>query len=275
MSWGENITVNGQDVDMEEDNSAIDRSDDNGLEDSGSAWGSGITVEGQSSGGQSFGQTATIDITFKTSIVRTIGGREYESVDNGRQPSITEFGSTYLTNDYGSSCWLSLGLNIHNPNMNLLAYNVQLEIVVKDTYGSTVDVLSDYISFIDAGATFHYGKEFYIDSPNVGQISGSAYASDFYRVDRKMGSTCKFEDISRRRNTFGDVDLFGELRNSGSQGIDWCTGYIQFLDGSGRIKGGACGSVNSVPAYQSRPLKINCSVGLDTNSYVTDTDFSL
>ena len=275
--WGQGLTIGGKTIEDEPDQETTSSSD-NSITTNDTGWGAGITIGGESASSfdnQPLSASASISISIETSITRTFRGYECESVDDGLPLSVTNVGSTFTRNEYSPSCWLSFGVSIKNPNPNLLAYNVQLDVTIKDQNGMIIDVLTEYIDFIDAGATFYYGNERYIDSPNVGQISASAYTNSYYRTSKRFESMCTFDDITRRADSYGSFDVFGQLKNSDSSSIDWCTGYIQFLDSNGNIVGGACGNVNSIPGYQSRPLKINCNVGVNAAKYITSTSFSL
>lgn len=269
--WGDNLTVGGEAVSdsTTNDTSNYSTSDNEG-------WGSGLTVSGADSvDDYNMGNEVslgTMNISFSVSSYLTIDGHRYESAD-GLPIQVRATGGTTNTNDSG--CWVSIGADTVNPNRNLLAKSVTIEITYKDSRGSIVDIGRDTIYYIDPEATFHFGTEHYIDSRDVRNFTVNAYCNDFYRVDRSLMSSCRLDDITYRTGSWGDMELFGNMYNSSGSIIEWCTGYIQFLNADGSIAGGCSCFVDLIPARQSRPVKTSCSVPIRASRYITSVDFSL
>ena len=271
--WGDNLTVGGETVSDSTDSNyttndtwGYSTSDDEG-------WGAGLTVSGTDDYGSSNEVSlGTMNISFSVSSYLTIDGHRYENAD-GQPIQVRATGGTTNANDSG--CWVSIGADIINPNRNLLAKSVTVEITYKDSRGSIVDIGRDTIYYIDPGATLHYGTEHYIDSRDVSNFTVNAYCNDFYRVDRSFMSSCRLDNITYRMGSWGDMDLFGNMYNSSRSIIEWCTGYIQFLNSDGSIAGGCSCFVDMIPAGQSRPVKTSCSVPIRASRYITSVDFSL
>ena len=97
------------------------------------------------------------------------------------QPIIHAIGGTAGKRD-GDAYYLSLGVDLENPDAEQSAINVNLDITLKDASGKVITVIKDRIFSIPPKGLYHYGVTRQIRGVGVASITAVAKASSYRRL---------------------------------------------------------------------------------------------
>lgn len=155
---------------------------------------------------------------------------------------------------------LSLGVDLQNPNPDRMAWNVSLDITLKDAQGNVISVIKDTVACIDPGTVFHYGVTRRVRGAATAGLSAVATADHFSKLTTPIMRHIALENVRLHRGDDG-TELTGTLRNGYDVPIRSMVVHYQFLNEKNRILGG--GSewlLESIEAGAEKPLRALCPV---------------
>ncbi len=137
----------------------------------------------------------------------------------------------------GSDYFLSLGVDLQNPNPSHMAWNVQIDVTLKDKDGNVIAVIGDQINCIDPDSVFHYGITKKIRGEAVAHISATARAGAFTKLSTPIMKHIKLAKPSIKR-VDGEARLSGTLTSAYDCSISSYALHYQFLNAENKILGG-------------------------------------
>ena len=155
---------------------------------------------------------------------------------------------------------LSFGLDILNPNASHMAWNVKVDVVLKDQNGEIITTVQDQIHCIDPSGAFHYGFTRKIHGNRVAHISASAKAGQFSKLTIPLMKHIAMQKISINRQATPQM-LNGVLKNNYDCPLYSYALHYQFLNAECKILGG--GSewfFEEFQAGEEKPFSIPCPV---------------
>lgn len=176
----------------------------------------------------------------------------------------------------GNDYLLTLGVDLENPNPSHMAWNIQIDITLKDKEGNVITVIADQIHCIDPNSVFHYGITRKIRGEAVAHISATAKAGAFTKLSTPIMNHFKLVKPSIKRNE-GEGRLSGTLVGSYDCSISSYALHYQFLSAENKILGG--GSewfYEEFPAGGEKSFSMRCPVPVKNAAKVVySVDFNV
>ena len=133
--------------------------------------------------------------------------------------------------------YLSLGVDIENPNLDRLARGVQLDIVLKDKDGQVITVIGDKLESLDPGAIYHYGVTRKIRGNAVANFSASVKAASYLKLQTPIMKHISLSELRLKRNGEG-MHFSGTMTGKYDVPLHSMTLHYQFLSAQNKILGG-------------------------------------
>ena len=159
-------------------------------------------------------------------------------VDPPNPVEIKNLGATSGARD-GNSYDLAFGLDIQNPNKSHMAWNVKVDVALKDVDGNVITTVQDQINCIDPNGVFHYGFTRKIHGNRVAHISAYAKAGQFSKLTIPLMKHIIMKKISINRQALPQR-LNGVLKNNYDCPLYSYALHYHFLNGENKILGGGC-----------------------------------
>lgn len=138
----------------------------------------------------------------------------------------------------GESYPLSLGIDIENPNPDRMAYDVELDITLKDRNGDVIATVNDRIRSIDPATVYHYGVTRRIRGAATAGIAATARARNHLKLSTPIMKHVKMLTC-RMGKQETSMRLRGELHSAYDAPLSALTLHYQFLSTDNKILGGA------------------------------------
>lgn len=132
---------------------------------------------------------------------------------------------------------LSLGIDVENPNPDRMAYDVELDITLKDRTGAVITTVKDRIRSIDPATVYHYGVTRRIRGAATAGISASAKAGMHLKLSTPIMKHVKLESF-RQIKQENVTAVRGDLRSEYDTPLRSLTFHYQFLSPDNKILGG-------------------------------------
>lgn len=156
--------------------------------------------------------------------------------------------------------FLSLGVDIQNPNADRALQKIKIDITLKDREGNIIDVISDQITSMDPGAVFHYGITRRVRGAAVAQIYAKARATGFLPTESAVMRGVRLEKVSIKRDDRYEI-LKGTLVSTYDRDLPAFALHYQYLNKQNRIVGGGCEwFFDGLPAGGEKPFRAGCAV---------------
>jgi len=163
---------------------------------------------------------------------------------------------------------LAFGLDIHNPNPNHMAWNVKVDVNLKDREGNLITSIHDRINCIDPNGIFHYGVTRRIHGAAVAHISASAKAENFSKLSTPLMKHIVLSKISINRQGNPSM-LNGTLKNNYDCSLHSYALHYQFLNPDNKILGGHSEwFFEEFPQNTEKTFSIPCTVEIPKGSKV-------
>ena len=133
--------------------------------------------------------------------------------------------------------YLSLGLDIENPNFDRLARGIQLDITLKDKEGQVITVIGDKLESLDPGAIYHYGVTRKIRGNAVASFSATAKAVAHIKLQTPIMKHVALSELRLRKNGEG-MHFSGNMIGKYDVPLRSMTLHYQFLSAQNKILGG-------------------------------------
>lgn len=171
--------------------------------------------------------------------------------------------------------FLSLGLDVQNPNAGHMAWNTQIDITLKDKDGNVIAVIEDQINCIDPDTVFHYGITRRIRGAAVAHISASARAGTFTKLSLPIMKNIKLTKVSMQKSETEGI-LKGTLTSSYDRPIKSFALHYQFLSAENKILGGGCEwFFEEFPEGGEKKIAAKCAVAIrNAAKVVYSVDFN-
>ena len=137
----------------------------------------------------------------------------------------------------GESYALSLGIDLENPNPDRMAYDVELDVVLKDREGRVITTVKDRIRSIDPATVYHYGVTRRIRGAATASISASAKADMHLKLSTPIMKHIRLESF-RQVKQEDCTTVRGDLCSAYDKPISSLTFHYQFLSADNKILGG-------------------------------------
>lgn len=135
------------------------------------------------------------------------------------------------------SYYLSLGVDIENPNLDRLARNIQLDIVLKDKEGNVITTIGDKLESLDPGAIYHYGVTRKIRGNAVASFSATAKAAAHLKLQTPIMKHVALSELRLKKNGEG-MHFSGTMTGKYDTPLRSMTLHYQFLSAQNKILGG-------------------------------------
>ena len=133
--------------------------------------------------------------------------------------------------------YLSLGVDIENPNLDRLARGIQLDIVLKDKDGKVITTIGDKLESLDPGAIYHYGVTRKIRGNAVASFSATAKAAAHLKLQTPIMKHVALSELRLRKNGEG-MHFSGNMTGKYDVPLRSMTLHYQFLSAQNKILGG-------------------------------------
>lgn len=180
----------------------------------------------------------------------------------------------------GESYPLSLGIDVENPNPDRMAYDVELDVKLKDRNGRVITTVKDRIRAIDPATVYHYGVTRKIRGAATARISASAKAGLHLKLSTPIMKHVKLESF-RLVTQEGDVTVRGDLRSEYDVQLSSPTLHYQFLSDENKILGGGsewlsggieangvCAFESTLPLVVKNATKVVYSLDFDATELI-------
>ncbi len=135
------------------------------------------------------------------------------------------------------SYFLSLGLDIENPNSDRMARGVQIDITLKDKDGNVITVIGDRLESLDPATVYHYGVTKKVRGAAVASIAATAKATAHLKLSTPIMK--HFQLSSLRLTRVGDgMQFSGRMLGEYDRPLRSVTLHYQFLSAENKILGG-------------------------------------
>ena len=158
----------------------------------------------------------------------------------------------------GEYYYLSLGVDVENPNPDRMARGVQIDITLKDKNGEVITVIGDRLESVDPGAIFHYGVTRKIRGAAVGNISATVRTASYLKLQTPIMKHISLSGLRLKRAEDG-MHLSGVLNSEYDKSLRSLRLHYQFLSGSNKILGGSSEWLLGGIAPK-QPLEINSKI---------------
>ena len=135
------------------------------------------------------------------------------------------------------SYYLSLGVDVENPNLDRLARNIQLDIVLKDKEGNVITTIGDKLESLDPGAIYHYGVTRKIRGNAVASFSATAKAAAHLKLQTPIMKHVALSELRLKKNGEG-MHFSGTMTGKYDTPLRSMTLHYQFLSAQNKILGG-------------------------------------
>lgn len=135
------------------------------------------------------------------------------------------------------SYYLSLGVDIENPNSDRLARGIQLDIVLKDKEGNVITTIGDKLESIDPGAIYHYGVTRKVRGNPVASFAATAKASGYLKLQTPIMKHIDLSELRLKKNGEG-MHFSGTITGKYDTPLRSMTLHYQFLSAQNKILGG-------------------------------------
>lgn len=135
------------------------------------------------------------------------------------------------------SYYLSLGVDIENPNLDRMARGVQLDVVLKDKNGDVITTIKDRLESLDPGAVYHYGVTRKIRGGAVASFAASAKASSYLKLQTPIMKHVDLSELRLKKNGEG-MHFSGTMTGKYDTPLRSMTLHYQFLSAQNKILGG-------------------------------------
>ncbi len=158
--------------------------------------------------------------------------------------------------------YISLGVDLENPNKDRAMLDVKIDITLKDKNGQIIDVIGDKISSIDPGAVFHYGITHRVRGASVAGIYAKAHAETYLETDTAEMRGVKIERVGIKHDGQYEI-LKGTLRSQYDFDLPAFALHYQYLSKDNRILGGGCEwFFDGLKAGDEKQFRMGCAVPL-------------
>lgn len=137
----------------------------------------------------------------------------------------------------GDYYYLSLGLDIENPNENKMARGVQIDITLKDKNGEVITVIGDRLESLDPGVIYHYGVTRKIRGAAVANIAATAKASSHLKLQTPIMKHVGLSELRLTRSGEG-MQFSGTIKGEYDKPLRSLSLHYQFLSKENKIVGG-------------------------------------
>ena len=155
-----------------------------------------------------------------------------------KQPVVKSLGGAVGGRD-ADGYLLAFGLDVQNVNASHMAWNVEIDVTLKDREGKVISVIHDQINCIDPAGVFHYGITRKIHGNPVAHISASAKTGSFTKLTVPLMKHVTMERISVSRSA-EPMRLNGTLKNGYDCPLHSFALHYQFLSRENKLLGGGC-----------------------------------
>lgn len=138
----------------------------------------------------------------------------------------------------GESYYLSLGLDIENPNPDRMALDITLDITLKDKAGNVITTIKDTLNCMDPATVYHYGITKKIRGASVGSFSATVSAKSHLKLSTPIMNHVKLSELRMPRTEDGTLRLSGKLIGSYDTPIRSLVLHYQLLSKDNKILGG-------------------------------------
>ena len=137
----------------------------------------------------------------------------------------------------GDGYFLTLGVDIENPNADRMAKNVTIDILLKDRDGNVIATIGDKLECLDPGVIYHYGVTKRIRGAAIASIAATAKAAGYLRLKTPL---MKHIALSELRLSKADQAMIfsGAMTSRYQSALRSVILHYQFLDASNKILGG-------------------------------------
>lgn len=156
--------------------------------------------------------------------------------------------------------FLSLGVDLQNPNPDRALCDIRIDITLKDREGNVIDVIGDQITAMDPGAIFHYGITRRIRGAAVAQIYAKAKAGIAIPAEGTIMRGVKLDKVTIRRDERFEI-LNGQLVSGYDRDLPAFALHYQYLNCQNKIVGGGCEwFFDGLSAGSARAFRAGCQV---------------
>ncbi len=160
----------------------------------------------------------------------------------------------------GEAYALSLGIDVENPNELYMAFDLWIDVTLKDRDGNVIDVIGDRIDAIDPASIYHYGITKRIRGAAVASISAVVKAKSHLKLSLPLMNHTKLRSVRLLGERDGTA-LSGVLESQYDRPLRSLTIHYQLLSDDNRILGG--GSVWCAEGLPTdAPLPFTSKLGL-------------
>jgi hypothetical protein len=135
------------------------------------------------------------------------------------------------------SYYLSLGVDIENPNLDRLARGIQLDITLKDKEGQVITVIGDKLESLDPGAIYHYGVTRKIRGNAVASFSATTKVESYLKLETPIMKHVALSELRLRKNGEG-MHFSGTITGKYDVPLRSIALHYQFLSAQNKILGG-------------------------------------
>ncbi len=160
----------------------------------------------------------------------------------------------------GDFYYLSLGVDIENPNADRMARGIGIDITLKDKEGNVITVIGDKLESLDPGTVYHYGITRKIRGAAVGSIAAMATASSYLKLTTPIMKHFALSGLKITRSQEG-MQFTGSIASEYDTALRSLTLHYQFLSKDNKILGGgsewlASGVAPNAPAAFSTKVAV-------------------
>lgn len=151
--------------------------------------------------------------------------------------AVRAMGGTTMPSTEGSY-YLSLGVDVENPNADRMALDVTLDITLKDRDGGVITVIRDTLQCIDPATVYHYGITKKIRGKAVAGFSAKVSAKSHLKLSTPIMNHVKLSELRMPRTEDGTLRLSGKLFSDYDTPLRSLVLHYQLLSKDNKILGG-------------------------------------
>ncbi len=137
----------------------------------------------------------------------------------------------------GDAYYLSLGLDLENPNTDRMARGVQIDITLKDREGKIITVIRDRLDSLDPAVIYHYGITRRVRGAAVGSIAATAVATSYLSLQTPIMKHFTLSDLRLKRAS-DEMQFHATVTGEYDKPLHSLTLHYQFLSRENKILGG-------------------------------------
>lgn len=182
---------------------------------------------------------ATYTWTYYESFRRMLDSltTEPEPETEPQPPVVRAMGGTTMPSTEGSY-YLSLGVDLENPNPDRMALDITLDITLKDKDGGVITVIKDTLHCLDPDTVYHYGITKKIRGASVASFSAAVQAKSYLKLSTPIMNHVKLAELRMPRTEDGTLRLTGKLQGGYDTPIRSLVLHYQLLSKENKILGG-------------------------------------